>query len=509
MDHINALPAGTRLQEYTIREVLGAGGFGITYRTDDTNLNKVVAIKEYLPSEFATRTNNGTIVPNSSADAADYEWGLSRFLDEARALARFDHPHLNKVYRFFEGNGTAYMVLEYIEGQTVSALLARDTTFPAATLQRLLHEVLSGLEEMHAAGYIHRDIKPSNLMVRPDGSAVVLDLGAARQAVGQRSKSVTAILTPGYAPLEQYATQAVQVGPWTDLYALGMVAYRCVSGITEADLSDAVTRSLNQRGNGQDLTPAVTVGKGRYDDRLLATIDWAIRVNKEERPQSVAQWRKSLPSHTGGRVRPAREALRPSQNPTEWQRIARLARHREGQVQSAQEAPPPERVPEPSLPKANPLQVPTKSSEQQNANSEIRPKKAEIALNLLYLQCGIAIVLAFIHPEWLWGQELLWGMALVSGIIAYQYKTGKGLQGQGILYSVLFLPRFVWFLFSGMMLGTFVFIMPIIILVKFIDGSLSSRILVHCLELFALLPGVAAWVLLLGGGNDSHRLYGR
>ena len=208
MDHINALPAGTRLQEYTVREVLGAGGFGITYRANDTNLNKVVAIKEYLPSEFATRTNNGTVVPNSSADTTDYEWGLSRFLDEARTLARFDHPHLNKVYRFFEGNGTAYMVLEYVEGQTVSALLARHTTLPAEALQRLIHEVLSGLEEMHAAGYVHRDLKPGNLMVRSDGSAVVLDFGAARQAVGQRSKSLTAILTPGYAPLEQHATKA-------------------------------------------------------------------------------------------------------------------------------------------------------------------------------------------------------------------------------------------------------------------------------------------------------------
>ncbi len=498
MDHINALPAGTRLQEYTVREVLGAGGFGITYRADDTNLNKVVAIKEYLPSEFATRANTGTVVPNSSADTVDYEWGLSRFLDEARTLARFDHPHLNKVYRFFEGNGTAYMVLEYVEGQTVSALLTRYTTLPDAALQRLIHEVLSGLEEMHAAGYIHRDLKPGNLMVRSDGSAVVLDFGAARQAVGQRSKSVTAILTPGYAPIEQYSTKAGNVGPWTDLYALGMVAYRCVSGITEAELPDAVTRSLNQRGDGQDLTPAAAVGKDRYDARLLAAIDWAIRVNKEDRPQSVAQWRKSLPSRTEGRVRPAREALRPSQNPTEWQRIARLARlarHREDHVQSVREAPPLERVPDASPPKATLRQVPTKSSEQQNAASEIRPKKVGIAVNLLYFQCGIAALLAFIYPEWLWGQELLWGIALVSGMVAYQYKTGKGLQGHGLLYYVLLLPRFVWSLFSGMMIATFIFVMPIIILAKSIDGSLSSRILVDCMELFALLPGVIAWAL--------------
>jgi len=271
-----------------------------------------------------------------------------------------------------------------------------------------------------------------------------------------------------------------------------MVAYRCVSGITEAELPDAVTRSLNQRGDDQDLTPAVTVGKGLYDARLLATIDWAIQVNKQDRPQSIAQWRKSLPGHTGGRVRPAREALRPSQNPTEWQRIAR---HREHQDQSAQEAPPPERVPDASSPKANPRQVPTKSSEQQNADSEIRPKRVGITASLLYLQCGIAAFLASIYPEWLWGQELLWGMALVSSIVAYQYKTGKGLQGQGILRYVLLLPWFVWSFFNAMVIVTFVGVMPITIIAEFVGGSLSSRTLIDCLELFALLPGVIAWAL--------------
>ena len=294
MEYINALRTGTRLQEYEIRDVLGQGGFGITYLAEDTHLHKQIALKEYLPRDFASRTTSSTVVPNSSADATDYRWGLDRFLDEARTLARFDHPHLNKVHRFFEANGTAYLVLEYIDGQTLSALLGKYPTVPDTHLQRIINEVLSGLEEVHAAGYVHRDIKPSNIMLRGDGSAVLLDFGAARQAVGQRSKSITSILTPGYAPIEQYDTKATDVGPWSDLYALGMVAYRCVGGLRDADLPDAVTRARSQRKGGQDLTPAAEVGKGTYDAQFLKAIDWATQVNEEERPQSIAAWREAL-----------------------------------------------------------------------------------------------------------------------------------------------------------------------------------------------------------------------
>lgn len=295
MEHLNALPAGTRLQEYEIIAVIGRGGFGITYRARDTNLDTVVAIKEYLPSEFATRTNTRTVVPTSQADRADYDWGLTRFLDEARALARFDHPHINRVHRFFEAHGTAYLVLEYIEGETLGAVLQRQGQLSEAQVAGLLTEVLSGLEDVHGAGYVHRDLKPGNLMVRSDGSIVVLDFGAARQAVGQRSKSVTAILTPGYAPIEQYDTKAEDVGPWSDIYAVGMMAYRCISGIKDGELPDAVARERAERKGGSVLEPATSLGQGRYDARLLRAIDWAIQVNEDARPQSIAEWRTALP----------------------------------------------------------------------------------------------------------------------------------------------------------------------------------------------------------------------
>ncbi len=301
MDHIHALPSGTLLEEYRLHSVLGAGGFGITYRAEDTHLNKVVAIKEYLPSEFATRTGTRTVVPHSGTQAQDYHWGLTRFLDEARTLARFDHPHLNKVHRYFEANGTAYLVLEYIEGETLGDLLDRRGTLPEVELRRLLAEVLGGLAVVHEAGYVHRDVKPGNLMLRDeDGSAVLLDFGAARQAVGQRSRSVTSILTPGYAPVEQYGMRVEDVGPWSDIYALGMVAYRCVSGLRDGQLPDAVTRSGDQRKGGGDWASTVAVGAGRYAEGLLRAIDWAVAVNEEDRPQGVAQWQAALSGEVDG-----------------------------------------------------------------------------------------------------------------------------------------------------------------------------------------------------------------
>ncbi len=295
-DRLHALPPGHRVGDYQIGHVLGSGSFGITYYAEDTRLGKPFAIKEYLPNEFALRAAASTVKPKSTADQADYQWGLERFLDEARTLARFQHPHLNEVYRFFEENGTAYIVLEYIEGETLSALLKREGRLDLARLRRLLDELLSGLDEIHKAGFVHRDIKPANIMFRDDGSAVLLDFGAARQAIGRRSQSITSILTPGYAPIEQYDQSTDDVGPWSDLYALGMVAYRCISGIRDGELLDAVARArLERKGaRDKDMVAAQEIGKHRYDEALLGAVDWAIEVNEERRPQSGAAIRDAL-----------------------------------------------------------------------------------------------------------------------------------------------------------------------------------------------------------------------
>ena len=300
-DHFHALPAGYKLNEYRIERVLGSGGFGITYYAWDENLNKPVAIKEYLP-DFAVRAEGASVRPKSGGDSGDYQWGLERFLDEAQTLARFAHPHLNQVHRFFEAHGTAYLVLDCIDGETLGQMLYREGRLSEAPLRRLLGELLSGLEEVHRAGYVHRDVKPGNIMLRADGSAVLLDFGAARQAIGAKSKPITAILTPGYAPSEQYDQNADDVGAWSDIYALGMVAYRCVSGIGESGLIDAVTRSRFERKGEleKDIKPAVVVGKGKYTKELLNAIDWAIKVDETERPQSVAEMWAAIDSGVAG-----------------------------------------------------------------------------------------------------------------------------------------------------------------------------------------------------------------
>ena len=186
---INALPKGYRLQEYELVRVLGFGGFGMTYLGFDHNLDKPVAIKEYLPSDIAVRTSDNSVVPQASEFQGDFAWGLERFLDEARTLARFDHRHLVKVYRFFEMHNTAYIVMEYAEGETLSEYLNRKGVLTESELKAILNPILDGLAAVHRADFLHRDIKPGNIVIRAeDRSPVLIDFGAARQAVGAKSR---------------------------------------------------------------------------------------------------------------------------------------------------------------------------------------------------------------------------------------------------------------------------------------------------------------------------------
>ena len=284
--HVNALSRGYRIQEYELVRVLGFGGFGLTYLGFDHHLDKAVAIKEYLPSEIATRISGNSIVPQASTFREDFEWGLERFLDEAQTLAHFKHPNLIQVHRFFEAHGTAYIVMEYAEGETLSAFLERKGTLTEGELKAILLPLLDGLEVVHRENFLHRDIKPGNIIIRDeDGSPVLLDFGSARQAIGAKSRSVTAVVTPGYAPIEQYSMQGDQ-GPWTDLYALGGVCYRALTGRVPEDSTDRTRRD-----------PLVPLGELCGDQVSAATLDaisWALQVDEEARPQSVAAWRAAL-----------------------------------------------------------------------------------------------------------------------------------------------------------------------------------------------------------------------
>lgn len=284
-EYLNALPNNYQLEEYSLVRVLGAGGFGITYLGFDNHLEKPVAIKEYLPNDLAVRQDATSVMPKSSSDEPDFQWGLDRFLAEARTLAQFDHPNLVKVHRFFRANGTGYIVMEYVEGETLTSYLEQRDYLDEVELRRILEPILDGVQRVHAAGFLHRDIKPSNIVIRDDGRPVLIDFGAARQALGAKSRSVTSIVTPGYAPIEQYATTGEQ-GPWTDIYGLGAVCYRALTGTTPDDATGRVLKD--------PLVPAVEAAQGRASPGFLAAVDQALEVDQANRPQDIETWRRML-----------------------------------------------------------------------------------------------------------------------------------------------------------------------------------------------------------------------
>jgi len=292
-NHRNALPTGYQLQEYQIQSLLGHGGFGITYLAHDTKLDAQVAIKEYLPNEIAVREGDYTVQPKSPQDANDFAWGLDRFLQEARTLAQFKHPNIVRVLRFFEAHNTAYIVMEYEQGQSLASALKDGETATEAELLALLPPLLDGLETVHKAGYLHRDIKPGNICLRDkDQSPVLIDFGAARYEVGSRSRSVTQIVTPGYSPFEQYQGKGSHQGPWTDIYALGAVLYRTIGGTMPVEATERIDAIVDNKPDPQ--TPAVQVGRGRYSKPLLQAIDWALQAQKADRPQNVTEWAKAI-----------------------------------------------------------------------------------------------------------------------------------------------------------------------------------------------------------------------
>ena len=290
-DYPDGLPAQSRLHWYVIERVLGQGGFGITYLARDTNLDQRVAIKEYLPVEFATRMPDATIRSRTEGLRDRYRWGLERFIQEARTLARFDHPSIVRVLSVFEFNNTAYMVMRFEEGINLAALLDRRGTLAEDELLRIVLPILDGLEGVHKAGFIHRDIKPDNIHIGDDGRSVLLDFGSARQSLGN-AHTLTILVAPGYAPFEQYYSDSGNQGPWTDIYGLGATCYRAIAGRSPLD---AVSRSKGILGSTQDvLVPAAVIGAGRYSGRLLAAIDHALAFAEKDRPQSVTEWRDEL-----------------------------------------------------------------------------------------------------------------------------------------------------------------------------------------------------------------------
>ena len=287
--HVDALPSGTRLAEFEIRGLLGVGGFGLVYRAYDTSLQRTVAIKEYMPAALAARLGSTTVSVRSSSDQATYQSGLQSFIAEARLLAQFDHPSLVKVYRFFEANNTAYMVMPLYSGITLKEARSQMMAPPPEEwLRSVLWSVLQGLHVLHRSDTLHRDVSPDNIFLQDMGPPVLLDLGAARRAITDKSQKVTAVLKVNYAPIEQFAeSEDLKQGPWTDLYALAAVVYSCLRNDPPMPATVRVVRDSQPSVRSVVATVKEHFGL-TYSDEFVRTIQHALAVQPADRPQSLA-----------------------------------------------------------------------------------------------------------------------------------------------------------------------------------------------------------------------------
>ena len=321
MDSRLALPQNTVLDaNYRIDRVIGSGGFGITYEAEEVKLRTRVALKEYYPADFGDRDATMSVRPKSELHRKTFEWGRSSFLEEAQTLARFRHPSIVRVTRVFEANSTAYMVMDLEQGQSLEHWLKGLGRLPTQQeLDRIAPPLLDALEIMHTENFLHRDIAPDNVIVRADGTPVLLDFGAARRAVAEVSRTLTGVVKAGYSPHEQYATDSRLQGPWSDLYALGATLYRAVTGRPP---EEATLRMSDDR-----MLPAAQMTKGTFRSSFLAAIDDCLKVRPTERPQSVAQLRPMLFGQEESRIASTRkiEGAPPEQSPSGRRWIAAAA----------------------------------------------------------------------------------------------------------------------------------------------------------------------------------------
>jgi len=280
------LKAGSLIENYQIHRVLGVGGFGITYEAHDLNLDCKVAIKEYFPHGLAVRATNGLKVSaRSTKEEPVYEFGLQRFMDEARILAQFKSQNIVRISRYLEKNGTAYIIMDYEQGVPLSRYLMRCKRLTETEVKNVFRPILRGLKTVHEQKFLHRDIKPSNIYLRQKGSPVLLDFGAARQSLSQHGRTMTSLGTHGYAPIEQFTTHDKQ-GPWSDIYGAGATIYHCITGASPITALDRI--SALQGGKTDPMTPAIEAGKKyKYSTELLECVDWMLNVRSGERPQKL------------------------------------------------------------------------------------------------------------------------------------------------------------------------------------------------------------------------------
>ena len=301
--HTDALPIGARLSEFEILSLLGVGGFGMVYRAYDHSLHRTVAIKEYMPSALAGRSAGQTISTRSTNDQTSLVTGLRSFVNEARLLAQFEHPSLVKVYRFWEANNTAYMVMPLYSGLTfrqARALMQKPPT--EAWLRTVLWSILGALKYLHENNIVHRDVSPDNIFLQDIGPPVLLDLGAARRAVTDATHKHTAILKVNYAPIEQYAgADDMRQGPWTDLYSVAAVMHGCLCN--EAPLPATFRVLRDGMPSVQSITQTIQTHFGQsYSSEFVAAISHALAIQPTDRPQSVQEFSDEMALATPANV---------------------------------------------------------------------------------------------------------------------------------------------------------------------------------------------------------------
>lgn len=284
----SALPAGTRLREFELTGVIGEGGFSIVYAALDQRLGREVAIKEYIPASLARREDGYSVRVRSEQHEESFSAGLAGFMNEARLLAQFKHPALVEVLQFWEENGTAYMVMPRYHGRTLRQVLRElGARCDESWLKRTLAPVLDVLELLHGRSVFHRDVAPDNILIQRDGRAVLLDLGSAREILGDREQAVTVVVKPGYAPLEQYSGEfSLPQGPWTDVYAFGAVLHFAVTG---APPQASISRVMKDSRTALADSP-----RPGFSERFLRGIDSALALQPADRPQSAAALRALL-----------------------------------------------------------------------------------------------------------------------------------------------------------------------------------------------------------------------
>ena len=289
-ERVEQLKVSQNIQEYTIEKVLGYGGFGITYLASDSYLGGSVAIKEYFPRSLACRGEESELVTNENSND-DFQWGLEKFLLEARTLNCFSHFNIMRVRRLFKENNTAYIVMDYEEGETIDSFYFEKKHKPNEDeIKGLLIQIFDGLEEIHRRGFIHRDIKPQNIFIRKDFSPVLIDFGSSHQDLAEK-KQLTPVITHGYSPIEQYNSDPSGQGPWTDIYSLGATVYKIMTGNAPPRAGDRLNAVIQRHDSIEPLDEKMY---GHYSENFRQSIHRALELFSKDRYQNLTEWRQTL-----------------------------------------------------------------------------------------------------------------------------------------------------------------------------------------------------------------------